>query len=81
MTYHKNLTGTARYASINAHLGLEHGRRDDLEALGYILIYFLLGSLPWQSLKNKEQSKKFKKIMEVKIDTNFEILLNGFPSK
>jgi casein kinase 1 len=77
----KNLTGTARYASVNAHLGLEQSRRDDMEAIGYCLMYFLRGSLPWQGLKAQTKQEKYHKIMETKMATSVEVLCKGFPTE
>lgn len=76
----KNLTGTARYASINAHLGIEQSRRDDLEAIGYVLIYFIKGKLPWQGVNAQNKAEKYHKIMEKKMSIPVEYLCLGIPS-
>jgi len=80
-TDNKSLTGTARYASINAHLGIEQSRRDDIEAIGYVLLYFLRGQLPWQHMPQEVHTKeeKYRKIMETKRATPIEKLCEGQP--
>jgi serine/threonine protein kinase len=77
----KNLTGTARYASINALNGLTQSRRDDLEAVGYVLLYFLRGKLPWQGLHVKNKEDRYHKIMEIKMGTSPYQLCKGFPKE
>ncbi|EAQ89733.1 casein kinase I [Chaetomium globosum CBS 148.51] len=77
----KNLTGTARYASINTHLGVEQSRRDDMESLGYVMLYFCRGSLPWQGLKAATKKQKYDRIMEKKMTTPTDVLCRGFPNE
>ena len=55
----KMLTGTVRYSSLNTHFGFEQSRRDDLESVGFVFIYFMLGYLPWQGVKGNTKAEKY----------------------
>lgn len=77
----KSLTGTARYASANTHLGIEQGRRDDLESIGFVLIYFLKGKLPWQGIPAKTKKSKYDRIKEKKISTTVDELCKSIPKE
>jgi len=76
----KNLTGTPRYASIANHKGREQGRRDDIEGLGYVLLYLLYGSLPWQHLQNysKILEEKQKSLRTGKLGEHMPSMLRRF---
>lgn len=72
----KRLTGTARYASANALSGFEQSRRDDLEGMCYVLIYFLKGVLPWQGLKFPRKEERYRKIYEIKKAISIDFLVD-----
>lgn len=73
------LIGTARYASVNAHRGLEQSRRDDLEAIGHMLVYLVRGWLPWSGLIARNIDEKHRKIKDKKENTPLRDLCRGFP--
>ena len=77
----RNLTGTARYASCNAHNGLEQSRRDDMESIAYVILYFFRKKLPWQGLKCKDKNEKHAKIKELKMSMTPEKLFEGIPKE
>ena len=81
MIKHAKLTGTARYASINALAGWEQSRRDDLESFGYVLAYLSLGGLPWMGIQAKNKEEKYAKILNVKKEISTEKLLKNGPQE
>ena len=75
----KKLVGNARYSSINALEGGTQSRRDDLESLGYLLVYLLIGRLPWQGHLSHSKEDKYYKIRQIKKSTTSEQLCQGLP--
>ena len=79
----KGFTGTARYASIDHHNGVEQSRRDDMESLGYLLLYFLRGNLPWQDVMPDANLKQtIHETMRLKkMATSIESLCESHPKE
>ena len=70
----KNLIGTCRYVSINSHLGFELSRRDDLISLGYVMVNFVKGGLPWENFKINKPSARYRKLGQLKAhSTNWQL--------
>ena len=76
-----NFVGTLRYASLNSHKGIRQGRRDDLESMLYILIYFLKGKLPWQDIKAKQKEERHKIIFQIKSKISIDSLCKDIPEE
>lgn len=74
-------SGTMRYMSVNAHSAREQSRRDDMEALAYLFIYFMRGKLPWSGIKVKNEDDRFSKVGQIKKKTPPEILCKGMPEE
>jgi len=77
----KSLVGTPRYSSINTHRGVDQSRRDDLEAVGYMLVYFLKGELPWQRQQAASKTEMHRAIQEIKENTPPDVLCRGLPAE
>lgn len=77
----RSFIGTARYASINSQRHVTQSRRDDMESIGYVLVYFLKGSLPWQNKRSACENPKQRKerILEMKVSTPISELCANLP--
>lgn len=76
-----SLVGTIRFSSINAHLGIDQTRRDDLESLGYMLLYFISGYLPWTGIEASNKAFKYNKILKRKLLLNVDSILINYPKE
>ncbi|CAJ0946201.1 unnamed protein product, partial [Mesorhabditis belari] len=77
----QSMVGTANFISVNAHLGLQQTRRDDLESLAFVLVYFLKGSLPWSDVKVTKPALQFQRVSVIKRNTPFERLCGDLPEE
>lgn len=77
----KQFIGSFRYSSVKNHVGVEQSRRDDLESIAYMFLYFLKGKLPWQGINIKDKKAKMKKIYEIKKSIKPEELCKGCPKE
>jgi serine/threonine protein kinase len=75
----QSFAGTAQFAPLNAHLSKAQSRRDDLESLGYMCVYFMKGTLPWNKVKTKDKRERKRQIGNMKLATNVETLCEGLP--
>ena len=73
------LTGTVRFASANALRGGEQSRRDDIESIGYMIVYFMKKRLPWQGVTGTRKMERYLKIYKLKKNTSPEDLCEGLP--
>ena len=77
----KKFVGSLRYASVNALKLREQSRRDDLESIGYMLIFLIKGSLPWDNIKVENKRSSFYKISQFKQKLEPEILCRNLPKE
>ena len=75
----KRMVGTLRYSSINSQIGYELSRRDDLESLGYCMVYMLKGKLPWQGIPGATKEEKHDRVLEKKQEYTIDRLCDGLP--
>ena len=61
-------------------MGIEQSRRDDLEGLGYTLIYLMNGNLPWQGVKGNDKKEKHDKILQRKMSVSINKICQGLPT-